>query len=63
MVHYIFILYNIVLAFISLSKKVMIIPSIKKNENITQSLEIVNDLYRGYCYHESILLIFCNNLF
>ena len=48
MAQYIFILYNIALAFLSLSKKVMIIPSIKKNENITQYKSI--EFYRPIIY-------------
>ena len=42
MVHYIFILYNIALAFLSLSK------SIKKNENITQHERI--EFYQPIIY-------------
>ena len=48
MTQYIFILYNIFLAFLSLSKKVTIIPSIKKNENITQYKSI--EFYQPVIY-------------
>lgn len=48
MVHYIFILYNVVMSFISLSKRVAIIPSIKKNENITQYKSI--EFYQPVIY-------------
>lgn len=48
MAQYIFILYNIFLAFLSLSKKVTIIPSIKKNENITQYKSI--EFYQPVIY-------------
>lgn len=48
MTQYIFILYNITLAFLSFSKKVTIIPSIKKNENITQYKSI--EFYQPVIY-------------
>lgn len=49
MVNYIFILYNISFAFLSLSKNVMITPSIKKNENITQ--------YKNVEFYQPIIYI------
>lgn len=48
MVNYIFILYNISFAFLSLSKNVMITPIIKKNENITQYKS--NEFYQPIIY-------------
>lgn len=48
MVHYIFILYNIALAFLSLSK------GIKKNENITQHKRII---YINDQQHQPIIYI------
>jgi hypothetical protein len=48
MVNYIFILYNISFAFLSLSKNVMITSSIKKNENITQYKS--NEFYQPIIY-------------
>lgn len=49
MVNYIFILYNISFAFLSLSINVMITPSIKKNENITQ--------YKNVEFYQPIIYI------
>lgn len=48
MVNYIFILYNISFAFLSLSKNVMITSIIKKNENITQYKS--NEFYQPIIY-------------